>query len=107
MSNWSAGITERRTVVVRLAGSAGLVHSDSPRRVDLGPVFRGTTLVEDPVQAVGVDHVGSGDRDVVARRWHRRVIEAAGISVVGAQENALGMLGNDFHHKVRAGVVGA
>src|SRR5712692_11497070 len=106
MARWaySAGLAELRTKFVLYTWRRGLVHPYPPHRMDLGPVFGGSALVQDAMQAVGIDDVRSGHRDLCSRRGRRRVIEATGVGVVGAEQNALGMLGNDLHHQVRTGV---
>jgi hypothetical protein len=100
-------LTERRTELVRLSWWSWPVHGDGPGGVNLSPILGGTPLIDDPVKNVGVNDVGSSDRDVVARSRCRRRGEAAGIGIVIPEENPLPVLGNDLHDEVGSNVIGA
>src|SRR2546427_1934463 len=106
MARWacSARLSKLWTELIWHARSGRFIHPYPPHRMDLGPVFGGSALVQDAMQAVGIDDVRSGHRDLFSRRGRRRVIEATGVGVVGAEQNALWMLGNDLHHQVWAGL---
>jgi len=83
-----------------------VVDLDGPGRMNLSPVLSGSSLVEDPMQDVGVDDMWSCDDDVVARIRRRGRDEASGVSAV-APEDSFRVLGNDLHDEVRTGLVHA
>jgi hypothetical protein len=93
--------------MVRLSWWGWLIHPDGPSGVDLRPILSGAPVIDDAVKHVGVDDIGSGDRDVVGWGGCRWVDEATGVSIIGPKENALRVLRNDLHDQVSSGVIGA
>src|SRR2546426_5641092 len=102
----SASLSELRTELVRLAGYRRLIHPDGPRRMDFSPILGRPSLIEDAMEAVGVDHMGTRNGDVLSWSWHAWIDEPAGVGVVRPEEDALGPLRDDLHHEVWAGMVG-
>jgi hypothetical protein len=75
--------------------------------VKFSPILGRAPLVEDTVKAVGVDHIGSRDSDVVARRGERGVDEASCIGIVRPEQDALRVLRDDLHDQMCPGMIGA
>src|ERR1700716_4149066 len=83
-----------------------VIDLDRPRRMDLGPILGGLSLVKNSMQDVGIDDMWSSDDDVVARIRGRGCDEASGVSVVGP-EDSFRALRNDLHDEVRTGLIRA
>src|SRR3982074_82406 len=83
-----------------------VIALDRPRRMNLGPILGGLSLVKNSMQDVGVDDMRSCDDDMVAWFRRRRCDEASGVSVVGP-EDPFRVLRNDFHDEVRTGLIRA
>src|SRR2546428_11602987 len=98
MARWacSARLSKLWTELIWHARSGRFIHPYPPHRMDLGPVFSGSALVQDAMQAVGIDDVRSGHRDLFSRRGRRRGIEAPRVGGVGAGQNGLGGVGDDL-----------
>ncbi len=59
------------------------------------------------MQTVGVDEIGPCHGDVVSSDGEPRIDEASSVSIIGPEENALRIMGNDLHDKVGTSLQGA